>query len=87
MSIITSEQTRKRITQVFEAFEIIKKELNIGNENDILKDIDSDIEDSELSEIQIKERHKRSNIIGDVLSLATNGELTEENIKKLINNN
>ncbi len=87
MSVITSTQTLNRINQVFEAFNLIKKELNIGNENDILKDIDSDIEDSELSEIQLKERSKRSNIIKEVLNLQRVDQLNNKNIMKLINKN
>ena len=64
---ITSPNTIQRIKTIFPYLEKAKKYFKIYTKDDILLDIDSDTEDSELTKEQLFERKRRGRCLRNIL--------------------
>ncbi len=76
MSII-SEQTKNKITSIAPILLNARRYLGIDTQNDILKDVYSDTEDDDLTEIQLKERYRREKLTKNIMNAFYRGEIDE----------
>jgi hypothetical protein len=73
----TSEQTKNRIISIAPILLNARQYLGIDTENDVLRDVYSDAEDDDLTEIQIKERYRREKLTKNIMNAFYRGEINE----------
>jgi hypothetical protein len=77
MSNITSPNTIQRIKTIFPYLEKTKKYFKIYTKDDILIDIDSDTEDSDLTNEQLFERNRRATCLRNIMKELHNNTLPD----------
>ena len=73
----TSEQTKNRIISIAPILLNAIQYLGIDTENDVLRDVYSDAEDDDLTEVQIKERYRREKLTKNIMNAFYRGEINE----------
>jgi len=74
---ITSEQTKNRIISIAPILLNARMYLGIDSENDVLRDVYSDTEDDDLTEIQLKERYRRERLTKNIMNAFYRGEIND----------
>lgn len=73
--IITSEETFNRVSNMMNYLNKVRDYLKIDTPSDILKDIDSDTEDEQLTIEQLEERKRRVKVCKLLMEKLLNKEL------------